>query len=113
MSTAHFFTLFDLMSQVSIAIIFDFKLTYSHFAVFNLQHKPLVCLMTSGVKKPKFVSIKETLGEAKLRNGLQGWIRHDSDEGKGWMIHGSPLGGARNLFSFQCTQTRHEAYPVS
>jgi hypothetical protein len=92
---------------------FDFKLTCAHFAVFNLQHKPLIYLMTSGVKKPNCVSIKETVGEVKLRNGLQGWIRHNNDEGKGWMIHGSPLGNARKICFFQYTQTRHDAHQIS
>jgi hypothetical protein len=67
------------MSQLSIAVFFDFKLTCAHFTVFNLQHKPLICLMIFGVKKPKCVSIKETVGDAKLRNGLQGYMRRYSD----------------------------------
>jgi hypothetical protein len=31
--------------------------------------------MTSGVKRPKYISIKENVVKAKLRNGLQGCIK--------------------------------------
>jgi hypothetical protein len=69
--------------------------------------------MISGVKKPKCTSIRESVGDAKLRNELQECIRHYSDLGKGWMIHGSFPGRAGKVFLFQYTHTGHEAHPVS